>query len=139
MVAINTKWSKKHVYELEEYHSVACLMLELGRKVLLPEMLGFNSPTVTTPMCVIILQIALILTPLKNLHLGSDVTMLQQPYQLNQRQRIKTMTDVEDHFSWGSYSFSVTRKLKWSVSHMKPCRHKRMRWFGNILYNLKWR
>jgi len=38
-------------------------MLELGRKVLFPEMLGFNSPTVTTPMRDT-LQIAP--TPLKN-------------------------------------------------------------------------
>lgn len=32
------------------YHSVACLILELGRKDRFPEMLGFNSPTVTTPI-----------------------------------------------------------------------------------------
>ncbi|PON96629.1 hypothetical protein TorRG33x02_076100, partial [Trema orientale] len=31
-------------------HSVACLILELGRNDLFPEMLGFNSPTVTTPI-----------------------------------------------------------------------------------------
>jgi len=45
---MNTNAAKHAV--LEDYHSVACLMLELGRKVLFPEMLGFNSPTVTTPM-----------------------------------------------------------------------------------------
>lgn len=33
-----------------DYHSVACLMLELGRNDLFPEMLGFNSATVTTPI-----------------------------------------------------------------------------------------
>ena len=32
------------------YHSVACLILEFGRKDLFPEMLGFNSPAVTTPI-----------------------------------------------------------------------------------------
>jgi len=48
-VAINTDAAKTWC-ELKHYHSVACLMLELGRKVLFPEMLGFNSATVTTPM-----------------------------------------------------------------------------------------
>ena len=51
MVAINNTKCSKTCYQLEDYHSVACLMLELGRNVLFPEMLGFNSPTVTTPMC----------------------------------------------------------------------------------------
>ena len=31
-------------------HAVACLVLEAGRKDLFPETLGFNSPTVTTPI-----------------------------------------------------------------------------------------
>lgn len=34
----------------KSYHSVTCLVLELGRKDLFPDMLGFNSPTVTTPI-----------------------------------------------------------------------------------------
>lgn len=40
----------KDTQKIEYYHSVACLILELGRKVLFPEMQGLNSPTVTTPI-----------------------------------------------------------------------------------------
>ena len=37
-------------WELQDYHSVACLILELGRNALFPDILGFNSPAVTTPI-----------------------------------------------------------------------------------------
>lgn len=48
--SIQKKWKVKHKKETWYYHSVACLMLELGRNVLFPGMLGLNSPTVTTPI-----------------------------------------------------------------------------------------
>lgn len=47
MTATTMKRRSVLVYK---YHSVACLMLELGRKALFPDILGFNSATVTTPI-----------------------------------------------------------------------------------------
>lgn len=51
---IEHKWNRATNLERDReeklYHSAACLILELGRNDLFPDMLGFKSPTVITPI-----------------------------------------------------------------------------------------
>ena len=136
---VTYKWKNAGKIWRKMYHSVACFILELGRKDLFPEMLGFSSPTVTTPISTITCCAKLKLNVCIKITKASIFqTDTKKPYKFWCLEFTLKLLRHKSHTQIPKFqSFNETSTPNWNPSQLSSVWHKSLIFWQNGFKGLK--